>query len=470
MDFKNFLDRLDEGLVLEQKEVFQKEQLDPVIIQKPPKGGKSGSPPPPKGGGQADVEIHNVGNPGDQDDQEDSQESSSGEKGQQKGQQKGNKAGDSKEEPEEREPGEDGEGVDIERAKAGKEKEKKEKGKSKNKSSKKRTSFDSHEILDKSQAGEAKDLAEKIFEAAEERRRKAGEDNEEGEPGTGTGGFLEKLKGIYKPRIDWAKELKKRINSFKSRSSSAIDRLKSRGAKYKEGEGNVKSKSYLQWLKDPRSHSQSGNNQMIFRGPYVKAPVAEIILIIALDTSGSIGENTIAKVFGEMDKIARNFKSGVQSGSTKIQGKVYFMTWDTQVKQVEPYEPGNWKQYVSGQKKVAGQGGTSLQAVYNYINSHLRYDEEKTKKAAIFNLIEEPTQTGVSQHDIIIPMKNGKPQITPFLVVATDGYFGQVNDQDLGRMYQDNHDSITYLVIDGSTQYCYPKDKKNIIEYESYRI
>lgn len=477
MDFKDFLDRLDEGLVTEQKEVFTKEQLDPVIIQKPPKGGKGGSPPPPKGGGQVDVEIHNVGEPegqdGDQKGQQGQQQKGgeggkSGE-GQQGQQQKGgvkSKAGDSIEgEPGEREPGPDGKGPDIERVKAGKKQRKK-----KMKPGKQRTSFDSHEILEKSQAGEAKEMAEKIFEAAEERRRQAGQENQEGERGTETGSFLEKLKGIYKPRIDWAKELKKRINSFKSRSSSSIDRLKTKGARYQEGEGRVKSKSYLQWLKDPRSHSQPGKNQMIFKGPYVKAPIAEVILIIALDTSGSIGEDTISKVFSEMDKIARNFKSGVQSGSTKIEGKVYFMTWDTQVKQVEPYEVGGWKQYVSGKKKVAGQGGTSVDAVYRYINSHLKYDEEKTKKAAIFNLVEEPTQTGISQHDIIIPMKNGKPQITPFLVIATDGYFGQVNDQDLGMMYQDNHDSITYLIIDGTSQYCYPKDKKNIIEYASYRI
>jgi predicted metal-dependent peptidase len=443
MDFKDFI------LLLEQKESFPREQLDPVIIQKPQKGGQGQAPPPPKGGGEANVEIHNVGEPPEGQEQQ--------------GQQKGNKAGDSKEAEGEKEPTESGEGADIERKKAGGD-EKEGKGKGKGKPGKGKHPMDSHEILEKSQQGEAKDIAEKIFDRAKQKRQEA---NVEGR-GQQEGHFMEKLSGIYEPRVDWKKELKKKINSFKSKSASAFDRaLNTFAQKYKEGEGTMKSRSYFTWVMNPRAHSKTKAGTVMAKGPWKKAPVVEVVLIIALDTSGSMGGETFSKVFGEMDKIAKQFERGISAGSTKMQGQVYLMAWDTQVQKVEKYKTGEWKKYISGEKGIAGRGGTDIGPVYKYLNDHLVFDQKKTKGAGVFNPIKKPTEGEASEDNFMIPMKRGEAQVAPFIVFATDGMFGQVNDSDLGKLYKDNKESIVYLIIDGTDEYCYPE---NVIKYDEYRV
>jgi len=435
MDIRSLLESLESNVLLEQKETFKQEELTPVIINPP-----TGTPtplPPQKGGKQIEVEVINTGKPKPP-------PPTPGEKG---------KEG---EKPEEKGKGE-GEGEKKELKKTDKPGEGK----------KKPGTVDSHDILNKSDSSEAKEMAEKILEKADMERKERGEDVEKA-AGEGEGNFMDKLRDIHKPRINWAVELKRRLTEFKSRTSTAINRYsKKKAEKYREGEGVIKSKAYHQWLRDPRSHAGS---KILFKGPYVKAPIGEVILIVALDTSGSIPASTVGKVFAEMDKIATNFKRGLAHGGISMEGKVYFMTWDTRVASVDEYKPGEWKKYKEGVKTVKGGGGTDPTSIFNYIKEHTLFNPEKPT-AALLNILKKPVETGMSKHDIVIPVKGGGTEPTavmsPFLLIATDGFFfDKVTDADLGMLYKDNKKNILYLVIDGETKDCYPK---NVIVYESVR-
>lgn len=472
MDFKNFLNLLDEENILLEGKVFTKEQLDPVIIQKPQKGGGGKPPPPPEGGGEVNVEIHNVEPP----------EAGDGEStgGDSKSKQKGEKPKDSKGDGEKGDSGKDsdpgakpadgtqkegpGEAkktgeVSISSKKTGSgEPEGKQ-----TKPGKRRTSLDAHDILNKSNASGAKEMAEKIYKEAAEKRSKEGTKSR----GTGSsGGFIEKLGGIYEAKVDWVDQLQERITSFQSDTARSMDRwMKLHGEKFREGAGKVKSKSYSQWLRNPRSHATIGQkNQMIFQGPYVKSPVSEAVLVVALDTSGSIGSDVIEKVFGEMDSLASSFQRGVTTGGKKLEGKVYFMEWDSAVIQVEPYKPGGWKN-----ADIKGRGGTDVGSVYRYMNDHVKYDPDDSPGVGLINLVKQPTDTGIDDNDIALPFDPDEevPVAAPFLIVATDGYFGSVNDSTLGDLYKDNKDSIIYLIINGTDEYCYPE---NVINYNEVRV
>jgi len=430
-NIKQLLEALESRVLLEQKETYKKEELTPVIIN-PPKG-KAVPMPPQKGGEQVDVEVINTGKP----------------------------------EPQEGDG--NGEGKEDEEGPPQKETKKTQKPGEGKPSKGPQQTIDSHEILKKSDKGEAQEMAEKILEKAEETRKERGEDTEKA-AGIGEGHFMDKLRDIYKPKINWVKELRKKLTEFKSQTSSAINRYSKKAAqRYKEGEGVQKSRAYHQWLKDPRSHAP--DSKIIFKGPYVKAPIGEVILIIALDTSGSIPGSTVSKVFAEMDKIAKGFKSGISHGGVRLEGKVYFMTWDTRVAQVDEYQPGEWKKYIKGEKKIKGGGGTDPTSILEYMHEHFLFDSEKPS-AGLLNILQKPKPIGMSRDDIVIPIKDGtddpKAVIAPFLIIATDGaFFNNINDSDLGILYKDNKENVLYLVIDGITQHCYPK---NIIEYESYRV
>lgn len=331
--------------------------------------------------------------------------------------------------------------------------------------------LDSHDILGKSDKSEAKDMAKKIFEAAEKKRE---EKTGEKQWGSEAGHFTDKLREIYKPRIDWVKELKKKLNAFKSVTAQSIAQWNIKVGKYKEGVGTAKSKSFVTGLKDPRSHGQLPSKEMLFRGPYVKAPIIEIILFVCLDVSGSIPNSTLGKVFGEMDKIAKNFQSGISTAGLQLKGKVYFIPWDTEVKEggVTVYKSGDYKKYMTGEKKIPNLGGTDVTCIFEFINKRLLRKEE-SKNHAVLNVIKKPTATGISGEDIPIKfIKKGdsyRPVSIPFLIIATDGAFSKPTDSDFKTLYEspEAKKNILYLVIDGTTKNCYPA---NIIEYESFKI
>jgi hypothetical protein len=453
MAIKRLLEALDKGILVEGKDdTFTKDELTPVMIGKPQDGGgEGGGLPPPKGEKPDKVEVINAG-----------ESKEKGKKGEGEGEGKGEGSG----------KGKSGEGKG-EGSGAGGIKGKEEKlGDAKKGEGQKQNTLDSHDMLGKSDAGEVKDIAEKILEKAAEARKSS---NIEGR-GEGEGGYMDKLRDLHKPKIDWANELRKKVTEFKSRTASAAAKMSRKPAeRYKEGEGIQKSKSYVTYLRDPRYVGNPSKEKIIFKGPFVKAPISEIVLIVALDTSGSIGEDTITKVFSEMDKIAAGFKRGFSAGSVKLEGRVYFMTWDTVVQQAMEYKAGEWKQFVgeNAKKGIAGRGGTDITSIFNYLKEHTLYDPEKGA-AAMLNVVKKPTPTGMTKDDIVFQVKGegseASAMISPFLIIATDGQFGSIGQKDLGMLYKDNHKNILYLIIDGTDAYCYPKEKGNVINYESYRV
>ena len=183
--------------------------------------------------------------------------------------------------------------------------------------------MDSHEILKRSDKQEAKEISKEIMARAEAQRK---ERAEYGEPGTEAGDFLTKLRGLYKSKIDWVKELKKKLQDFRTSTSKAIDKMSQRlASKYRPGMGKVKERSYVTGLLSPRAHSDP---RLLVKGPYKKAPMTEMLMIVALDVSGSMGQETLERVMGEIDKIASNFQA---STFKAMKGKVYFIAWDTAV-------------------------------------------------------------------------------------------------------------------------------------------
>jgi hypothetical protein len=457
---------LDESVLFEQKDSFKKSELTPVMFGKPGAPGQGSNLPQPEGEAPKSVEVINVEEPKDKDgkdsdDKSGQQDSDKGQKGKPSSK-PGGKPTSGKDAPG---PGEKKE-VKLDKSNTEKEGEGKE-GEGK---SGKRPTRDAHAILDTSDAAEMKDMAEKILEKAEAIRKERNTGDKE--PGSESGSYMDKLRDLHKPKIDWANELRKRVTEFKSRTAATISRMSLRKAeRYKEGEGIQKSKSYLTYLRDPRSHTPG--SKILFKGPYVKAPVAEIVLIVALDTSGSIGESTIGKVFAEMDKIAAAFKRGFSAGTVKLEGRVYFITWDTAIHNAEEYKAGGWKAYKEGSKGIGGRGGTDLTSVFEYFKSHTLHDPDRGS-AAMLNIVKKPVAMGMSKDDIVIPLKGKGSEasaiIAPFLIIATDGQFGKVSEKDLGMLFKDNHKNILYLIIDGTSEYCYPKSKENIINYETYRV
>lgn len=344
-----------------------------------------------------------------------------------------------------------------------------DKGKDAGKVKQREEGRDSHEILAKSDAAEAKDIAEEIFKRAQEARDREGRNRKsDGSGGDGTP-FLDKLKGIYTPRTDWIRELKGKLGSFLSRTAQKYAKLDREipALKTKKGYGNIKDKDYNNYWKNPKSHM---SNDLIFKGEFTKAAVSEVIIIFALDVSGSIGESTLKKAFGELDSIAYNLNRGISVGGRKLTGRVYILTWDIEVTGVELYTKGGYKQYMDGgSKNFSGQRGNDIKKVFEWVESHTSYDKEKNSRLGIMNILKEPTKTGMDKDDVIVPFtRDGKPAVLPYILVATDGQY-HMSESDLGDFYKDNHDSILYLLIgDFNThEHIVPK---NYIEYENYRI
>jgi hypothetical protein len=319
--------------------------------------------------------------------------------------------------------------------------------------------LDSHEILKRSNKQEAKEISREIMDKAEAQRKQRAEYGEGGEE---EGGFLTKLRGLYKTKIDWVNQLRKKLQEFRSRTAKAIDKFgKQMADKYKRGMGKVKERSYVTGLLTPRGQSDP---KLMAKGPFKKAPMNEMILIVALDVSGSMGQETLERVMSEIDKIATNFQS---SSFKSIKGKVYFMAWDTSVTGTTEYTSKGWEKYYEEKEGIVGGGGTDPRVIFKYIDAHTVKDSGDKPTFGKLNLLEKPSWEKYRPHDITIPYAGGEPEITPFIVIATDGGFGKMDQAGLGELYKDKHDNVLWLIIDGEDHNVFPR---NIINYEEYRV
>jgi len=77
-------------------------------------------------------------------------------------------------------------------------------------------------------------------------------------------------------------------------------------------------------------------------------------VVIAVDTSGSIGQEEFAAFFGEMESLIR-----------RLNATVTLIQCDAQVTSCEPYVKGAWKNI-----KIAGRGGTDFRPVIKYIDDN----------------------------------------------------------------------------------------------------
>jgi predicted metal-dependent peptidase len=79
-------------------------------------------------------------------------------------------------------------------------------------------------------------------------------------------------------------------------------------------------------------------------------------VVVTVDTSGSVDDQTLMKFFGQIEKIIRNYSS-----MTLVQ-------WDTEVHSSEPYKKGAWKKI-----KINGRGGTDPQKMYDHVQNNLKH-------------------------------------------------------------------------------------------------
>ena len=462
MDVRNFL------LLLENKSneiPYTEDEIIPVVVL--PDGV-----PPIKGaktpGGESDVEyIYKGEQPEGEDDKQDGKkpsdkeqqsDQSPGDKEKQGGKSIGGKDKQSGQSPGDKEK-QSGEGQHEEGRAVKSDVEKS--------AAKEQNTLDSHTILAKGSKDDALEVTEKIFREAERIRKNEGSRDYSK---TGFGDYISKIQEIHKTSNKWITELKEVIRKFKMHNAKQLSKS-TKTLKTAEGEGTIKSKSYFTWLKDPRSHSKSDSGELLFKGPYVKSGVNEIVVIVAIDTSGSITEKDLSYAMGELDKIAVSL-SGKQflPGMVDVKGRVYNIFWDTKIQHVDEYKAGDWKKYLkdsksSEKKGIYGGGGTDPVAVFEYINNHLYIDEKVSSQLGVFNLLKKPTSLFDKDKNsikILIDPKTKLPLTPPLLIFITDGEFSGLSKNDVGIYIDKNEEFVAWLIVQSDisnvSKNLYPKN------------
>lgn len=78
-------------------------------------------------------------------------------------------------------------------------------------------------------------------------------------------------------------------------------------------------------------------------------------LVISVDTSGSVSDRDLSMFFDQIEKLVKDY------------AMLTIVEWDTQVHRAYQYKKGDWKKI-----KVHGRGGTDIQDLYDYVNTHLK--------------------------------------------------------------------------------------------------
>jgi predicted metal-dependent peptidase len=167
---------------------------------------------------------------------------------------------------------------------------------------------------------EAKALAREIDEAVRQGALFAGKR---------WSGGLRDMEELLKTRIDWREALREFITTT--------------------CQGN----EYSTWRRPNRRYISSGH--------YLPSGVSEKVdeLVIAIDTSGSIGRQELAKFLGEVAGIAEQV----------LPSRVRLLYWDTAVCADEVYDEHEIQNLVKS-TKPAGGGGTDVTCVSKYLTEH----------------------------------------------------------------------------------------------------
>ena len=100
------------------------------------------------------------------------------------------------------------------------------------------------------------------------------------------------------------------------------------------------------------------NRRWVDQSVYMPSTTSEAMgeIVVAIDTSGSIGSSELSAFLGEVMAIMRDINPE----------RVHLLYWDTQVAQHETYERGSYENMLQS-TKPAGGGGTSVLCVPKYI-------------------------------------------------------------------------------------------------------
>ena len=100
------------------------------------------------------------------------------------------------------------------------------------------------------------------------------------------------------------------------------------------------------------------NRRWVDQGVYMPSAVSETMgeMVVAIDTSGSIGQEELSQFLGEVMAICRDVNPE----------RVHLLYWDTEVAQHETYEQGQYESMLQSTKPKGG-GGTCVVCVPKYI-------------------------------------------------------------------------------------------------------
>jgi len=144
--------------------------------------------------------------------------------------------------------------------------------------------------------------------------------------GKGTGGLSRELQDLLEPKIDWREVLREFVKS------------------------TCRAKDTSSWRRP--------NRRYLSTGTYMPSMIGERVghLVVAVDTSGSIGDAELAEFLSEVKGIAEEVNPE----------KVDLLYWDSAVAAHEEYNDADVANIVSS-TKPAGGGGTSPSCVSAYI-------------------------------------------------------------------------------------------------------
>lgn len=147
--------------------------------------------------------------------------------------------------------------------------------------------------------------------------------------GKGTGGISRELEDLLNPKVDWREALREFVKA------------------------TCRAKDTSSWRRV--------NRRFLSTGVYMPSMIGEKVghLVVAVDTSGSVGQQELAEFLAEVKGIAEEVNPD----------KVDLIYWDGAVAAHEQYEGGAVANIVSS-TKPAGGGGTSPSCVSTYLKEH----------------------------------------------------------------------------------------------------
>lgn len=215
---------------------------------------------------------------------------------------------------------------------------------------------------------EQKDLARDIDEAIRQGALAAGKMG---------GGLSRDIQDLLQPQVDWREVLR----DFVSSTCSGND--------------------YSTWARP--------NRRFVSAGVYMPSGISERVdeLVLAIDTSGSIGQRALTMFLSEIHSICTTVKPNV----------VRILYWDTQVCRDERYTAQGLDQLTKSTKPKGG-GGTDVTCVSKYMQEH------NIKPQAVVCLTDGELYRGWGQWSVpilwcVLDNKSAKPSVGKYVHITS---------------------------------------------------